>query len=357
MNTPAISVIIAMYNAEKYIAECLDSLLNQTFQDFEIILVDDCSTDFSRAVVYSFFPKFHDRLKLMKFKENSGLPGIPRNYALDMAKGKYVYFLDADDFLSPTALEELYNVAEEFNAEVVHVEKFASFPEEGSKEEATIGSIQQENFVTEPTLETLDLGKRVDDFTKRQYLWWACNKLFLKKFLDDNNIKFTPIKVWEDMIFAFKCVAISKVYVRVPFVSYYYRIRKDSLSHGAREIFSIFKTAFDVFNTLDSFMDTQEFFRENHEYKYKMLDFFMQDRLDGISENLFVTNDHEPAKLFKFLKEKSFTTKLEEYAAVMAYLFVNGNIFKVYTKQQAEEIAALKLQVNELKKIILEVVN
>ena len=62
MNTPAISVIIAMYNAEKYVAECLDSLLNQTFKDFEVIVVDDCSTDFSRAVVYSFFPKFHDRL-------------------------------------------------------------------------------------------------------------------------------------------------------------------------------------------------------------------------------------------------------------------------------------------------------
>ena len=357
MNTPAISVIIAMYNAEKYVAECLDSLLNQTFQDFEVIVVDDCSTDFSRAVVYSFFPKFHDKLKLMKFKQNSGLPGMPRNYALDMAQGKYVYFLDADDFLSTTALEELYNVAEEFNAEVVHVEKFLGFPEDGDKNEATAGSIQQENFVTEPTLETLDLGKRVDDFTKRQYLWWSCNKLFLKKFLDDNNIKFTPIKVWEDMIFAFKCVATAKIYVRVPFVSYYYRIRKESLSHKAREVYSVLKTAFDVFNTLDSFMDTQEFFRENPEYKYKMLDFFMQDRLDGISENLLVTNDLTPEKLFKFLKTNIFNVNPEEYVAVMAYLFVNANMFKLYTKQQAEEIAALKLQVEELKKIVLEVVN
>lgn len=357
MNTPAISVIIAMYNAEKYIAECLDSLLNQTFQDFEVIVVDDCSTDFSRAVVYSFFPKFHDRLKLMKFKENSGLPGIPRNYALDMAQGKYVYFLDADDFLSATALEELYNVAEEFNAEVVHVEKFASFPDEGSKEEATVGSIQQENFVTEPTLETLDLGKRVEDFTKRQYLWWACNKLFLKKFLDDNNIKFIPIRIFEDMIFAFMSVATARVYVRVPFVSYYYRIRDDSVSHHGRDLFPVLKTAFDAFNTLDSFMDTQEFFRENPEYNYKILNFFMQERFENISKGLFVTSDLDPAKLFKLLKEKFFADNPEEYVAVMAYLFVNANISKLYTNKQAEEIDALKFQVDELKKIVLEAVN
>ena len=117
---PAVSVIVALYNAEKYIGECLTSLANQTLKNFEIIVVDDCSTDNSRAVVENFFAKFGDRLKLAKLNKNSGRPGIPRNFALEAAHGKYVYFLDADDLLTATTLEELHTAAEKFNADVVH---------------------------------------------------------------------------------------------------------------------------------------------------------------------------------------------------------------------------------------------
>ena len=127
-STYAISVVIPMYNAEKYIGECLTSLANQTFQDFDVTVVDDCSTDNSRAVVNKFLDTFGGgRLKLKKLSKNSGYPGLPRNSALDMVRGKYVYFLDSDDFLSETAFEELYTVAEKFNADVVHGEKYFVF--------------------------------------------------------------------------------------------------------------------------------------------------------------------------------------------------------------------------------------
>ena len=254
-------------------------------------------------------------------------------------------------------MEELYNVAEEFNAEVVHVEKFLGFHEDGDKNEATASSIQQENFVTEPTLETSDIGKRVEDFANQQYLWWACNKLFLKKFLDDNNIKFKPMEVWEDMIFAFMCVTTAKVYVRVPFNNYYYRIRYNSLSHKKLDVITASKMAIEVFKILNDFMDGQEFFRENLKYEYITLDFFIQNRLSAISKGFFTDNDFEPADFFKFFKEKFFADDSNTYAALTAYLFINANMFKLYTEQQNEQIDALKLQVEELKKIVLEVVN
>ena len=97
--TYSISVIIPMYNMEKYIGECLTSLANQTFQDFDVIVVDDCSTDNSRKFVQGFLETFSGRLKLKKMSKNSGYPGLPRNTALDMARGKYIYFLDSDDLL------------------------------------------------------------------------------------------------------------------------------------------------------------------------------------------------------------------------------------------------------------------
>ena len=118
---PAISVIIPMYNAEKFIADCLDSLLAQTFQDFEVIVVDDCSTDNSVAVVESYAQKFNGRFQLTKTKTNSGGGGyVPRNIGLSLANGEYVYFVDADDFIVETALEILHSAATQFNADVVY---------------------------------------------------------------------------------------------------------------------------------------------------------------------------------------------------------------------------------------------
>ena len=102
---PAISVIIPMYNTEKYIAACLDSVLSQTFQNYEVIIVDDCSNDKSCEIVESYKPKFGGKLQLIRSEKNSGSPGVPRNTAMPLAKGKYIYFLDSDDALIDTALE------------------------------------------------------------------------------------------------------------------------------------------------------------------------------------------------------------------------------------------------------------
>ncbi len=339
-NIPAVSVIIPLFNAEKYLGECLESLHAQTFQNFEVLIVDDCSTDNSLKVAEKFFSKFGDNLKLMKLSRNIGFPGIPRNFALEAARGKYVYFLDSDDLLSATALEELYDVAENFNADVVHVEKCFAFFDADGKSGAEVVSNQAGNFVTAPTLETPDIGKRVNDFIGKKYLWWACNKLFRRKFLSDNKIKFAATKSFEDMIFAFMCVATAKIYVRVPFVSYYYRIRKNSLSHESRDALEMSKTMLEVVSALNNFMDGQKFFRENFQYRYALLDFFIQERLEVIAKNFFVASDLEPAEVFEFFRKNIFSAN--DNAALTAYLFVAAGLFKLYTNQQAEEIKSLK---------------
>ena len=220
MKNPAVTVIVAMFNAEKFIADCLTSMLNQTLQDFEVIVADDCSTDSSLAVVQNFLPEFGDRLRILTLSKNSGCPGIPRNFALEAARGKYVYFLDSDDLLNETALEELFGVAEKFHADVVHAEKCIAFTDAGGQLQAEVVSNQTGKFVTEPTLETFDIAQRVTDFSRKRFLWWACNKLFRRKFLVDNKIKFPAVSTFEDFVFAFECLVAAKNYVRVPFVSY-----------------------------------------------------------------------------------------------------------------------------------------
>lgn len=112
---PKISVIIPVYNTEKYLSECLDSVLAQTFQDFEIICVNDGSTDNS-AQVLSDYASHHTHVRIISQK-NQGLSGA-RNTGLDHATGEYIFFLDSDDTLPNYALETLLKVAEEANVPV-----------------------------------------------------------------------------------------------------------------------------------------------------------------------------------------------------------------------------------------------
>lgn len=111
MSSCRISVIIPVYNAEKYLNACLNSLLNQTYLNFEVICIDDASTDSSMEIL-EYFSKKDLRIKIIRNKTNNG-PGYSRNQGLNIAKGKYISFLDSDDWLNYDALEILIKKAEE----------------------------------------------------------------------------------------------------------------------------------------------------------------------------------------------------------------------------------------------------
>lgn len=114
--TPLASVVIPVYNVEQFLAECVDSVLNQTMQDFEIILVDDGATDSSGAICDDYGHR-DPRIRVIHQK-NRGLSAA-RNTGLDAASGEYVYFLDSDDYIVPDALEKLQDTAKREQADVV----------------------------------------------------------------------------------------------------------------------------------------------------------------------------------------------------------------------------------------------
>lgn len=351
MKNPAVTVIIPMFNTEEFIAECLSSLLNQTFQNFEVIVADDCSTDNSRAVVQKISADFNGKLKMLKLSKNSGRPGIPRNFALDAARGKYIFFLDSDDLLSENALENFFNVAESFQADVVHAEKCVSFVEEDGQIYSEVISNQTGDFVTEPTLETFDFGERVTDFTRKRYLWWACNKLFRRKFLVDNKIKFPATSVFEDFVFAFMCLVVAKNYVRVPFVSYHYRRRENSMSK--KDVIVGEKFMDDLIGNvkqLTDFMFGQRFFVDNPVYVYSVTDFFMQHQFENFTNAVLFSPNYDLGTVYNFLVKDVFAHKKKDTVALTAYLFVAANIFKLFSTQQAAEIDDLKRQLAALKK-------
>lgn len=104
-NDKLVSVIVPLYNADKYISETIYSVLAQTYSNLEIIVVDDCSTDSSRDIVLSLAEE-DSRIKLVKLDENYGGPAKPRNIGIDMSNGEYIAFLDADDVWKPEKIEK-----------------------------------------------------------------------------------------------------------------------------------------------------------------------------------------------------------------------------------------------------------
>ena len=113
---PKLSVIIPVYNVEKYLRECLDSLVCQTLKEFEIICVNDASTDNSLEILERYAR--NDARFIIISQENQG-PGVARNNAIDIAKGEYIVFVDPDDWIETNALEKIYNHFKKTNADVV----------------------------------------------------------------------------------------------------------------------------------------------------------------------------------------------------------------------------------------------
>ena len=129
--SPEISVIVPVYNTEKYIEKCARSLFSQTFNSIEFCFVDDCSEDNSIAVVRDVLEVFPNRKSSCKFIKNETNMGIAssRNKGLDVAEGKYIYFCDSDDCLDETMLEKMYQKAESSSADVVFSDFYFSYPD------------------------------------------------------------------------------------------------------------------------------------------------------------------------------------------------------------------------------------
>lgn len=341
---PAISVIIPMYNTEKYIDECLTSLLNQTFKNFEILVVDDCSTDNSVAIVEKYLKQWDrkERFAILHMSKNSGRPGIARNFGIDAAKGKYIYFLDSDDFLDNTVLEDFFKVAEEFQADVVQAKFSFEYAEVDGKFENTYLNLEKADLVEKPTLESFDIAKRIEDNVSSKYSGVVWNKIFRRKFLIENDIKFPAITVTEDHIFSTVALGCAKNYVRIPFIGYHYRKRPDSATHRKSYIETGLLDMIEGIYFFDSCLQKQKFFVENPTYRYLAVDCFYQIFVPKISKNLFLNWDFEMGKIYDFYCKNIFSANPQKNIPLTSYLFISTNIYKMLAKQQSEEIERLK---------------
>ena len=285
-NSPAISVIIPMYNAENYIAECLESILMQTFQDYEIIIVDDCSTDNSCAVAESYLEKFGERLSLWHMEKNSGSGAMPRNKGLMFSRGEYVFFADADDLITPTALEELFSLAKNFNADVVYCEK--NYETDNKITNFQVVLNHNGKFIDKPTFEPENLAERVNKIIAGEFCGTPWSKFVRRDLLIEREIFFPHCKISEDEIWTYGLLFWAKKFLRVPNVVYIVRQAENSMSRSqrtpAQEINFWLNPLINGLKIFDDLMGKIEFFWKNPQYRCALLENFIHTRFSCLFE-------------------------------------------------------------------------
>ena len=199
MNQPKVSVIIPVYNAEPYLRQCLDSVVNQTLKDIEIICVDDGSTDGSAELLRR-LGESEPRLRLLQ-QENQGA-GVARNRALAAARGEYIAFLDADDMLTPDALEAYYSTGIRTGADVL-VAKGAVFSDDPRNAKERDFFLREEFIPLADTFSAKDCYPFVFSFT----FGGQGGKCFRRSFIEENDLRFLTLPKSEDFYFIHRGIA------------------------------------------------------------------------------------------------------------------------------------------------------
>ena len=236
---PKVSVIVPIYNVEKYLEKCINSLLSQTLDDIQIILVNDGSKDNSGNIAKEYEKNNKNRIIYVE-KENGGLSDA-RNYGLKYATGDFIAFLDSDDYIEKNAYEKMYNMAIEENADYVECDFIWEFPNK------------------------IRVDKQYPYKNKKEMLSFvrvvAWNKLIKRQLIIDNNLEFPKGLRYEDVEFTYKLIPfINKfAYVDKPFIHYVQR--EGSIANVQNE-----RTA-EIFTVLDNVI---EFYKKNNIYeKYR----------------------------------------------------------------------------------------
>lgn len=246
---PKVSIIVPIYNVEMYIEKCLETLVNQTLKDIEIILVNDGSKDSSAEIAKKYLEKYPEKIIYLE-KENGGLSDS-RNYGLPHAKGEYIAFLDSDDYVEENMYEEMYELAKKEDSDMVQCNFYWEYPDKNKKK---IGELKQYSNKKEMLVKT-----RVE----------AWNKLIKREILVKNpEIRFPKGLRYEDVEFTYKLIPyVEKISIlNKPFIHYIQRGNSISNTQNERT-----KEIFDVLDNVIKYYKEKnlyEEYKEQLEYIY-----------------------------------------------------------------------------------------
>lgn len=275
-----ISIIIPVYNVEKYLARCLESILNNTYKNIEIIMVNDGSKDNSKQIVEEYEKKYPEIIKT-KEQENKG-PAEARNVAMEMATGEYIMFVDSDDFVEKDYIEKYVETLKEDDYDLV------LGGHHKSDDEKILYTVSLQN---EPWAMYMIMGPYA--------------RLYKKSFLEENKIRFIKVNIGEDIYFNLQANAMAKKVKILKYVGYHWYLNTSSISNTAHkdiknvEIDKMLNSSYDNLKERNAITD------ENHDlielYYFNFIIWVLQWTT---GKTKFKSMSKEYDRLFKWLEER-----------------------------------------------------
>ena len=230
-----VSIIIPVYNTENYLKQCIESALNQTYDNTEIILVDDGSTD-SSGLICDEYVKKDNRIRVIH-KPNGGQSSA-RNIALDVATGKYVYFLDSDDYILPDLIKKLVDIAEANDADIVFFEA-TSFVDNDNFNESVLDYFNYtRNHIYSVSNSQMQFVKLVNN---NEYFVCTPLHFYKKQYLVSNSIRFEEGIIHEDNLFSARVYLNNGITAHLHSQEYMRRLRNDSTMTSESTEHKVFK--------------------------------------------------------------------------------------------------------------------
>lgn len=308
-----LSIIVPVYNVEKYLPKCLESLIKQTLKDIEIICVNDGSMDNSLAILKEFASK-DSRIRIIN-NQHQGVAKT-RNTGIEQSTGEYIGFVDSDDYIDIDFFEKLYNSATKSNSDIAiasilkHKNFFNIYNAKYTKEETAI-TIQ-------------DKIKLCED--KKHFFFYAWNKIYHSGFIKENNIKFSEGQIYEDVMFAIKALYYSNKIISVYGTKYHYIEHENSLTKYKD------KTGEKEHDLIKAYSDLQEFCNSKNIEISERLNYYTKENF-GFILNLYKGKYQSKIQLFNI-----FTiATISNYSETRNLITILGFKIKIAKREIAKE--------------------
>lgn len=308
-----LSIIVPVYNVEKYLPKCLESLIKQTLNDIEIICVNDGSMDNSLAILKEFASK-DSRIRIID-NQHQGVAKT-RNTGIEQSTGEYIGFVDSDDYIDIDFFEKLYNSATKSNSDIAiasilkHKNFFNIYNAKYTKEETAI-TIQ-------------DKIKLCED--KKHFFFYAWNKIYHSGFIKENNIKFSEGQIYEDVMFAIKALYYSNKIISVYGTKYHYIEHENSLTKYKD------KTGEKEHDLIKAYSELQEFCNSKNIEIPERLNYYTKENF-GFILNLYKGKYQSKIQLFNI-----FTiATISNYSETRNLITILGFKIKIAKREIAKE--------------------
>ena len=325
-----ISVIVPIYNVEKYLNKCIESIINQSYSNLEIILVDDGSKDSSGIMCDNYILK-DKRIKVIH-KENGGLSDA-RNVGIEKAKGEYIVFIDSDDWIDEKMIEILYNIIKKNNSDISICDYFLAYNEEIQTQKEDIEIINLSNIEALKTIYDKDLGV---------CMIVAWNKLYKRNLFKD-DIRYPYGKIHEDEFTTYKLLYKAEKISYTKQKMYYYRQRENSITS------SFNKKRLDCLEAFDERVKYMKYIVKNESlYKKTLKEYYELIIVMYFKYEKFYSNDKRTLKTLKKKALKIFKENKNSFQwtikqkIIFGSFVINPKIFRII-----EEISEKKRRLKD----------